>query len=282
MTRVTSLGRVLLAGGIIGLGIVGLVQGQFVRKWEPVPAGLPLRQWLAGASNLLLLAGGVGLLVPRAAAAAALALTLFLLSWIVILHGPLIVSHPSNVLAWSYVGGVLVLTAGVLTLWAMLPTPGQLTSPPDVTHMRVLTMARLLMGLTFVFFGITHIIYAQGVTPLVPAWIPIPLRVDVVYLVGCAHTATGLALISGVLAGTAATLQAAMMSSLVLLVDIPRFAAGLAGPPWALCFETAMVGGVWLVAGALDVRARPIVAIGTVADPRPGSSARDLGPHGRG
>lgn len=263
MTRMTTFGRILLAGGIIGLGIVGLVHGQFVRKWEPVPADLPLRQWLVWASNLLLIACGVGLLVPRMAAAAALTLALFLLGWVIVLHGPLIVPHPTNLLAWAYMSGVLAVAAGVLTLWAMLPAQGRQGSPAHLTHVHTLTTARLLMGSVFVFFGITHIVVAKDVTPLVPAWIPTSLRTDIVYLVGCGHAATGLALISGVLARAAATMQAAMMSSLVLLVDIPRFAAGLAGPPWALCFETAMVGGVWLVAGSLSSRARnPRVAVG--------------------
>lgn len=86
MIRVATLGRLLLAGGICGAAVIGLVTHGFVRNWEPVAAGLPLFGSAVWVSGLLLLACGAGLLVPRAASAAALALSLTMATWILIMH----------------------------------------------------------------------------------------------------------------------------------------------------------------------------------------------------
>lgn len=42
MTRLSTLGRLLLAVGVSGAAIIGLATHAFVRKWEPAPTGLPL------------------------------------------------------------------------------------------------------------------------------------------------------------------------------------------------------------------------------------------------
>lgn len=246
----TIAGRALLAAGVIGLGILELVNGVFVRKWQPVPADIPMRQWAVWVSGLLLLACGAGLLLPRASRPAALALTLFLASWIVVLHGPLIAAQPGSLLAWGYLCGVLTMATGTLALWAMLPSRSSNERADGSSRVRTLKVARLLMAPALVLFGISHIINAQSATTLVPSWLPV--RTGLVYFTGCAHIGAGFALIAGFLAPLAAVLEAAMMSSFVLLVDIPRFAGGLVhGPPWAISFETAMTGAVWIVAASL-------------------------------
>src|SRR6185437_8323423 len=72
--RVSTLGRLLLAGGVSGAAVIGLITHAFVRNWEPVPAGLPLFGSAVWVSGLVLLACGACLLVPRAAPSAAVAL----------------------------------------------------------------------------------------------------------------------------------------------------------------------------------------------------------------
>jgi len=251
MSPTTVAGRILLAVGVTGLGILGLVNGDFVRKWQPVPAGIPMRQLAVWVSGLLLLACGAGLRLPRASRPAALVLTLFLAGWIVVLHGPLVAAQPTSLLAWGYLCGVLTVAAGTLALWAMLPSLGPPGTSDGSTRSRTLKAARLLMAPALVLFGTSHLVYAQSVTSLVPSWLPV--RTGLVYFTGCAHICAGVALISGFLAPVAALLEAVMMSSFVLLVDLPRFAGGLVhGPPWALSFETAMVGAVWTVAASLQ------------------------------
>lgn len=249
MTRISTLGRLLLAGGVTGAAVIGLVTHTFVRKWEPVPTGLPLYSILASLSDLLLLACGAGLLVPRVAPAAAAALAIMMSVWIVILHVPLVVAHPGTIVYWGYLSGVLSVGSGALALWTLFAGRSESSvSCPARERWRV--AARLSTAPALIVFGASHLLFASGMAVLVPAFLP--WKVEIVQATGLAHIAAGAALICGVAVRPAAVLEATMMSAFVLMVDIPRFIAGrVQGPPWAIAFETAMAGAVWCLAASL-------------------------------
>lgn len=86
---------------------------------------------------------------------------------------------------------------------------------------------------------------------MVPAWLPDHLAFA--YLTGAGHFATGLAILFGVLARLAATLEACMISSFVVLLHIP----GILSAPsnrmqWTMMFVAlALAGAAWVVAGSL-------------------------------
>ena len=106
------------------------------------------------------------------------------------------------------------------------------------------------MGPALIVFGVSHLLFAPNMVALVPAFLP--WKLQIIRATGLAHIAAGTALICGVAARPAALLEATMMSTFVLAVDIPRFLAGrVHGPPWAIAFETAMTGAVWCVAASL-------------------------------
>ena len=232
-------GRLILAVSTAGLGVVGLVASDFVGRWEPIPANIPLHRALAWSSGLYLLACGAGLTWPRTARAAALALALFLLSWLVAFHGPLVAAAPFDASRWLYLGEVSAIACGALTLWA-LPAHGRTTMA-----------ARLGFALSLLTFGASHFAYLQITAATVPPYIPAP--VTVTRITGAAHIAAGLALLSGLLPRLAALLEAAMMSSFVLLVDVPHVLLRPThrGPWTALFAEGALVGAAWVVAAAL-------------------------------
>jgi hypothetical protein len=62
MTRSQQPALTLFAVGMIGLGILALVHGDFALVWQPVAPWIPGRTVLAYASGLIMLFGGVGLL----------------------------------------------------------------------------------------------------------------------------------------------------------------------------------------------------------------------------
>lgn len=251
MSWKSSLGRLLLGLGIAGVGVVGLKYGDFVRAWQPVPTDLPFHGLMAAGSALLLLVSGAGLLVRPATGIAALVLCLFLLSWIVVLHGPLIAAHPNIIASWGHPASVLAVAAGCLVLWTTQPILGGGRLDSQVVRGRLRFTGRLLFALALLGFGIGHLAYASNLASLVPA--SLPLKTGIVYFTGCAHIAAGLALVFGIFSSLAATLEAAMLMSFVLLVDLPRLITGrVHGPPWALFFETALVGAAWIVAGSPD------------------------------
>jgi hypothetical protein len=75
MTRSQQPALTLFAVGMIGLGILALVYGDFALVWQPVAPWIPGRTVLAYASGLIMLLGGVGLLFKS--------------------HGGMVGSHPS-------------------------------------------------------------------------------------------------------------------------------------------------------------------------------------------
>src|ERR1700693_2410522 len=62
MTRTQQPALTLFAVGMIGLGILALVYGDFALVWQPVAPWIPGRTVLAYASGLIMLLGGVWLL----------------------------------------------------------------------------------------------------------------------------------------------------------------------------------------------------------------------------
>src|SRR3954454_15698136 len=93
--RIASTGHAAFAATMIGLGIQGLIKGDFAPIWEPVPKGVPARAVLIYLCALIALASGIGLLWRRAAAAASRLLLAYLLLWLLLLRVPHIFISPT-------------------------------------------------------------------------------------------------------------------------------------------------------------------------------------------
>jgi len=243
--RMFLVGRLILAIGTAGLGLVGLVACDFIGPWEPVPASIPLHRVIAWLSGLVLITCGAGLVGRRTMHASALVLALFLLIWVVMFHGPRVTVEPGEVGRWLYLGEVLAIACGALMLWA---TPG---------HRMAATVARLGFALSLLTFGASHFAYLKATAGMVPAYIPAPMALACI--TGAAHLAAGVALLSNLLPRLAAALEAAMMSSFVLLINVPDvLSSSTSREAWTALFaEGALVGAAWIVAAALREPAAP-------------------------
>src|SRR5258708_13924902 len=84
MTRSQQPALTLFAVGMIGLGILALVYGDFALVWQPVAPWVPGRTALAYASGVIMLLGGVGLLIRATEAWAVRILFPYLIVWTLI------------------------------------------------------------------------------------------------------------------------------------------------------------------------------------------------------
>jgi uncharacterized membrane protein len=251
--RVTSLGHALFAASLAGLGFLSLVSGDFALNWQPVPTWVIWRAPLARSSGLVMFAGGLGMLAKGTATISALVVGIYALLWLLLLRLPPVIADPTTELMWLGFAENLALLAGG---WILLTTLARSEARPRMKRIAgddSVPLARLLYGVALPFIGLSHFVYIQGTTALVPMWLP--FRVGLAYLAGAGQIVAGVGLLLGVLPRASATLEALLLSSFTVLVWVPRVADTPASRfPWtALFVSAAITGAAWVVAESLEV-----------------------------
>jgi len=240
--RAAKLGRILFAAGIGGIGVVNLVCADFALQWQPVPFWVPAHEVLAVISGILLIACGIGLLLPRRARLAAIVTAAYVLSWVVLLQIPQVAADPATVVVWLPLCEDVALMCGAVLF---------LSLREGVT--RAVRIGRFVFGLCCVVFGLSHFVYPAFTAATMPAWLP--EREILAYATGGVSIAAGAGIMLAILPRPAATAQAVMMSILVVLVN----AAGVAETPdrsqWTLLVVAlALTGVAWLVAATFGTQ----------------------------
>ena len=263
--------RTLFAAGMIGLGVLALVYGDFAMVWQPVATWVPGRTALAYGSGVLMLVCGAGLLFRASARWAVRVLFPYLIVW-ALLKVPALMMGPQHEGNWLGLGELTVLLSGGWVLFARLsglppqgrgPVPGDPGLPPQgrgpvlgdpgvrwrvVTGDRGVRWATILFGVSLVPIGLSHFVYAKETFGLVPPWLP--FRGIWVYVTGVGHIAAGVGVLVRVLPGVAATAEACMISLFTLLcwlpmvVTTPKVRLG-----WTAFFISwAIASAAWVVA----------------------------------
>src|SRR5262245_51006961 len=122
--RIESVGHAVFALTMIGLGIIGLMQGNFTPNWSGVPRGFPARTALVYVCSIVSLVTGVGLLLRHSATIAARVLLTYLLLWMLVFRGYLIYLAPKSSLTWWAWGDTAVMMAAAWVLYAWLADNG--------------------------------------------------------------------------------------------------------------------------------------------------------------
>jgi uncharacterized membrane protein len=239
--------RIAFAATMIGLGVIGLIHGDFALVWQRIPIEhLPGRTAIAYACALVEFGGGLALLPAATMRGAARMLVVFLLLWLVLLKLPAVVVVPQMEATWLGFGEIAVMFAGAWTLLAQRPGDWERARLPFANGERGLRGARVLFIASLPMIGLSHFFYPDQTAAFVPAWLPYPLFWA--YLTGAGSLAASLGLLLGVWPRLAATLEAAMLGVITLLVWGPKLPV-LDRTNWTGFFiSSAIACGAWIVA----------------------------------
>lgn len=257
MTRSQQPALTLFAIGMIGLGILALIYGDFALVWQPVAPWMPGRTALAYGSGLLMLLGGIGLLFRATVAWTVRILFPYLILWM-FLKMPALVMAPLDEGAWLGIGELVVLMTGGWVLFARLADLRDGSVFSFATGEGGIRITKILFAVFLVPIGLSHFFYSKATADLVPPWLP--FRLGWAYLTGAGHIACGVGVLFSVFPRLAATMEAGMLSIFTLLVWIPAIvAAPKTRLPWTAFFISwAITSAVWVVAGNISKEERLI------------------------
>lgn len=241
--------------GLIGLGFLALVYGDFALVWQSVPVSLPGRSFLAYASGLLMLFGGIGLFFRVSATWSARLLFPYLFVWL-LLKVPALTVAPKMEAVWLGFGEIAVLFAGG---WVLLATLAETSPAPIlafVSGQRGIRLATMLFGISLIPIGLSHIFYTKQTVDLIPAWLP--FRVGLAYLTGAGQICSGLAVLFSIFPRFAALVEAGMVSLFAMFVWMPAILASpKARLPWTAFFITwFFASSAWIVSCSISADAR--------------------------
>jgi uncharacterized membrane protein len=256
--RIASVGHAVFAATMIGLGVLGLIQGGFAPIWDSVPKALPARELLAYLCSLICLVCGVGILFARTAPIAARVLFVYLFVWMVLIKVRLIVLMPLVEGAYQSWGETAVIVAGAWVLYAWFAAESDRRRLGFAVGEKGVRLAQALYALALIAFGLSHFVYLNLTAPLVPGWLP--AHTFWAYFTGCTYLLAGAAILTGVWARLAAVLSAWQIGLFLLLVWVPIVAAGnVSAEHWGeTLVNVALLAGAWLVAESYRRKAAPI------------------------
>jgi uncharacterized membrane protein len=253
MTRTQQPALTAFAIGMIGLGILALIYGDFAMVWQPVAAWVPGRTVLAYASGIIMLLGGFGLLVRATAAWSVRILFPYIFVWMC-LKLPALFVAPKIEAVWLGFGELAVLFAGAWVLFAKMSELREGSPVAAITSEKGIRIAQMFFAVWLIPIGLSHIFYVKATVDLVPAWLP--YRAGWAYLTGAGHIAAGLGVLFSVFPRLAATAEAAMIGVFTILVWAPRIAAEpKARLPWTAFFISwAIAAAAWVVAQSIAAK----------------------------
>ena len=245
----TGFGRIAFATVMIGLGIVGLFYGDFALVWQRIPVeNLPGQHVLAYVCAAIELATGAGLLVRRTVLLSSQILVVYLLLWAVLLKLPAVVAVPLMEATWLGFGEIAAILAGGWILFASHVGESERSYLKFAVGTSGVRNARLLFAISLPMIGLSHFFYGEQTAGYVPAWLPYHLALA--YLTGAGSIAASIGLLCGVYARLAATLEAAMLGLITVLVWAPGISAGPTNRLQITDFliSSAIACGAWVAA----------------------------------
>ena len=213
----------LAALGLLGIGILTLVYGDFALVWQPVAS------WIPGRTALAYLTGALECLTAACLVFRATS------RWAVRIMFPgmilwQLLKVPGLLVGLAHLGGYLsfgetaILSAGGWAFFAQLADLPAGSPFAFLTTARAMRILRIYYGLWIIPVGLSHIVYIDAAVHLIPIWLP--NRAFFAWLTGIGQIASGLGLIFNMLPRVAAYGQAAQLWIYTLLIWVPAVLFG--------------------------------------------------------
>lgn len=245
--KIASPGHVAFSLAMIGIGLMGLIEGKFTAIWLPVPSDLPFRTIIAHLCAVIALGAGVGLFFRRTAGVSAAILFAYLLIWMLAFKGPFVVKAPLEEGSYQSIGENAVWVAAAWTLWTWFAGQWEKSRLGFLAGDPGLRLARILYGGALIAFGLSHFVYLNLTAPIIPDFLP--WHVGLAYFTGAAYFAAGVAIIVGIFARLAAALVAVQIALISALVWVPVWIAGPKPSHWAeIIVSIVLTAGAWVIA----------------------------------
>jgi uncharacterized membrane protein len=242
----------LFALVMIWLGVLGFAKGAFTQVWQPVPGWVPAREALAYLCAFISLASGIGLLWRRTAPVVSRVLFLSLLIWMLVLRLPnLFFETPVVLVAWT-AGATGVVLAAAWVLYVVFASDRDRNLLGFVADGHGTRIAQALYGVSLIPFGLSHFVYLDATTVLIPDWLP--WHAAWAYGTGVTFILAGLAIAVGVYSRLAATLSTLQIALFSVIVWVPRVLAGsLTDFQWGEWVSTCVLtAAAWVVADSYN------------------------------
>src|SRR6185295_10512998 len=248
-------GVCLFALATTAAGVFDFIWGEFEAAHQPIGAlgdNIPGQKIFAYVTAVWMILAGAAILWRRTrrggALAAAIIYLVFGLFWL-----------PRFYTAPHVLGFRLTLIVGLLAgmFTQLMVVAGALVLFSSVADsywiLRSRTVARWVIGLAAVLFGLVHLTGVQGVAGMVPKWMPLGGSFWVI-LSGIAFLLAGLAILFGILNRLAAHLLALM----IVLFEIILIPMAFANPgnhiAWGSnAYSLAAAGAVWIFASTISL-----------------------------
>jgi uncharacterized membrane protein len=252
---VTKGGVYLFALATIAAGALDLIWGEFEAAHQPIGAlgeNIPGQKIFAYITAVWMILAGAAILWRRTRRAGALAAAViyfvFGLFWLPRFYtAPKVLGLRVTLIAGLFAGMFtqLMVVAGALVLYASVADSS--SHWPQKSR----AVARWVIGLAAVLFGVVHLTGVQGVAQMVPRWMPLGGSFWVV-LSGVGFLLAGLAILSGILNILAAHLLALM----IVVFEIALVPMVFANPgnhiAWGSnAYSLAAAGAVWIFASSI-------------------------------
>ncbi|MGB6987249.1 MAG: hypothetical protein WBD74_14855 [Candidatus Aquilonibacter sp.] len=239
--KTTRYGRILFGAATVMFGII-LLMWHDAGAWEDLPiVTLPFGAIIGDVLAIALIAGGIGIQLPRTARAASIVLgavtILFSLACI-----PAIVRYPAVYFTYGSFFEFFSLVCGAIALYGATGT----NAAQSATLARA---ARIALGVCTVSFTLAQIVYPKITADLVPIWM-LPNQIFWVIVTTIAFGLAAIAMLIDRQARLATYLLALMLALFGLLVWVPIL---IAHPEkhfnWSeFALNYLIAGAAWLVA----------------------------------